>query len=111
MYFPDKFDDTEDLNFASNLQRRIEAELMAMIDPAYEEEAARARKATDEYFMLIIKPKDFSNRPDGYVIQQERAFEELCCVLEDNGSTNSRHLTVFEFLNRAAYVERKYKPK
>lgn len=87
------------------------ADLEAMIDPTKEEAAAAARKLAQNYFGEIHKPKSFANEPSGFIIGMERSFAELCAVLEDNGTAAPQQLTVYEFLARAAYCEKKFKAK
>lgn len=111
MYYPERQDDADDNNFYVNLYRSMVADLRAMIDPSKEAEAEEIRKMARMYFNEISKPKLFANTPDGFIISMERAFEELCAVLEDNGTHNPRGLTVYEFMARAAYCERKFKHK
>lgn len=111
MYYPERDDDTDDMNFYGNLLKSCVAELGAMIDPSKEEEAAAVRKMAQQYFSEISRPRSFSNSPDGFVISMERAFEELCAVMEDNGTGSPKNLTVYEFMARAAYCEKKFKSK
>lgn len=101
----------QELTFYTNLYQKVVTELEAMIDPTKEPAAQTAREIADAYFATVNKPLVFQSTSGGYIIEQENSFEELCAVLEDNGTANPKGLTTYEFLARAAYCERKFKNK
>lgn len=109
LYFPERFAETEELEFYYNLQKRIEADVEAMKDPSKEAEAEIIRRATDEYFAIINKPKNYANTKDSYIVALENHFEELVCVLEDNGCVGAKNLSTFDFFKRSEYCQRKFK--
>lgn len=99
------------MNYYLNLHKRVEADLKSLIDPAYAAEAAAIKKTSDEFFSSFNKPKIFTNNADGFIIQQETAFEQLCAVLEDNGTQGPKRLSTYEFMARTIYCEKKFKAK
>ena len=107
--FPEKFSEAEELSFYYTIQKQLDADLEALIDPTKENEAAAARNDALQYMALVTKPKSFLNSPNSYLIAQDKSFEALCCIMEDNGTVNAKALTTYEFFNRSEYCEKKYK--
>lgn len=110
IYFPERYssDAGEELQYYSNLKRRIVAELELIVDNENESQKRQYQSAMN-YFANIAKPKVFSSSINNILIQQEKQFEDLVCVLEDNGTHNAKELTVFELMKRVEFIERKYK--
>lgn len=111
LYFPQKFDNSTKNNYYANLRMKIEIDIQALIDPSSKERNKQKVKEINEFFNKSNKPKCFDRTADNFVIYQEQSFEELVCVMEDNGTVNAKKLTTFEFFKRAEYCEIKYRPK
>lgn len=110
LYFPEKFasDSAQELNYYSNVKRKILSELNLLLEPDKEVHKKELQRAYD-FFTSIIRPKIFTSSPQNYLITQEKQFEELICVLEDNGTMNAKGLTVLEFMKRTEFIEKKFK--
>jgi hypothetical protein len=56
-----------------------------------------------------MSPKNFDNTsPDYHIKKIEKGFEEVCASLEDNGVSNPKRLTVFEFYSRIEFYKKKH---
>jgi hypothetical protein len=110
IYFPEKFanDTANDLNYYSNIKRKMLAELQLLLEPESQTHQKQLQQAYD-YFTSLMKPKIFTSSPSNYLVVQEKQFEELVCVLEDNGTMNAKSLTVLEFMKRTEFIEKKFK--
>lgn len=110
MYFPKKFSSVTEIDFYVNMKQKLISELSLIIDPENVKAQVILKKAR-EYFANQVKPRIFVQHPDNYIVYLESTFEDLVCVLEDNGTTNAKRLTVFEFMKRTEFIENKFDTK
>ena len=110
IYFTERYssETAEELQYYSNLKRRLISSLELIVDENNEGQKRQYQNAMN-YFANIAKPKVFSASVDNILIQMEKQFEDLVCVLEDNGTHNAKELTVFELMKRTEFIEKKYK--
>jgi len=61
----------------------------------------------NKYFIELYKPKRFRpGHPDNAIIALELYYEELCSLLENNGTPGPKNLTLFEFYARLNYLKK-----
>lgn len=106
VYFPAWFSES-DLNYLEKLKKyllaRINFELTS--DPKYMAEIIKC----SDYFLESNKPKNFNPYQENDIIRMEQEFESMCTALEENGITNAKDMTVYEFYSRVKYFEKKSK--
>ena len=110
LQFPERFGDEHELEFFSRLKQMIELDLGDIIDPAQAARNVNAHKSIADYFHLLTLPRIFTpNSKHNHVVAMDNTFEDVCCVMEDNGVARAKAFTVFEFFSRINFYERKFK--
>ena len=95
-------------NYFDNLLSRTQIVLKKIlgIDVAKMDE-----ERVEGYFEIAMKPKYLIQNKMNEVISMEKSFEATCAVLEDNGISNPKRLTIFEFFSKVEFLETKFKTK
>jgi hypothetical protein len=61
---------------------------------------------------MMQAPKCFDPGSDQNVlIQADASFEDVCTVMQENGVTEPKKLTEYEFYAKLKYYEKRFKPK
>jgi DNA polymerase I-like protein with 3'-5' exonuclease and polymerase domains len=67
-------------------------------------------EAVNAYFLEEQKPMKLSpHERDNVLITSEMQFAEILAMMEDNGVTNAKGLSEFDFYNRLKFLEKKFK--
>lgn len=117
MFFPKFYTEVEDLQYYSKRKQEllVRAEkILQQIENESEEYDDEIKRILDEiavWFIDMNKPKDFDvDSPENCVIKLESNFEQLCSMIESNGST-TKDLTLLEFYSRLEYIRKSNKPE
>lgn len=86
------------------------AALIADSESNEEEKDNQQKKVQDiEDFLLAFNPPDLFRGSGRVLIQVDKAFENLCTVLEEAGINAPKKLSVYEFYSKVEYFEKKNK--
>lgn len=62
-----------------------------------------------EFFLSQQTPVVFSPyQKDNAIMEGERSFEAICITLSENGMSNPKKMTEFEFYSSIVYFQKKY---
>lgn len=54
-------------------------------------------------------PSNYNGQdPENILNRQDKSFERVCISMEDNGVSNPKNLTEYEFYSRISYLEEKF---
>jgi len=63
-----------------------------------------------DYFVDLKKPYSFDpHDPDNILLKVDTSFQETTNVMEDNGQTNVRDLSEFEYFHKIKFLQKKFK--
>jgi hypothetical protein len=72
------------------------------------EEDPELQNTVESYLSTLNKVNIMApSNPDNMVYRNEREFEATCFTLEENGISNAKYLTEFEWWNRILYLKKK----
>jgi len=110
LFFPEKYDNLNELLYFQQLKRKVEIQLKRIIQQ--KPELYEAQLITvEKYFLSLETPKELRAIKGNVMIEHINYFELLCTLLEENGISKPKELTVFEFMSRVNYIELKFKKK
>ena len=107
LFFPNKYSQVNDLLYFQQLKTKIEIQLNRLIkrNPAlYEAQMLTVEK----YFLQLDYPKEMRAIKGNAIVEQLNYFELLCTLLEENGISKPKELTLFEFMSKINYLEEKF---
>jgi hypothetical protein len=106
LYFPEIHRD--DLTYLEKLRKYILVKAKLAYDPSDQDE--RELEELERYFLYHNTPMNFNPYDDTNIIMSnERSFEDICVVLEEQGVQEPKRLTEFEFNSKLQYFEKKFK--
>jgi len=110
LYFPKKYSNVHEMAYLTQLRSKTDILLKRVIsgNPGLESEKL---DLIERYFIQQNYPKELRAVADNVIIEQVNSFELLCTLLEENGIHKPKELTVYEFMAKIDYLEKKYQPK
>ena len=74
------------------------------------DENVKKLDAIEVYFLNEQKPMRFNPyEKDNVLMSGENSFEDVCATMQENGITDPKNLTEYEFYSRLKYLQEKYK--
>ena len=105
MYFPGRFSNGLQREYASKLKYKVLLELSEIITDKDEKE--KIEKAYRE-LMTMAKPMNFSGA-EGAEVRHIKTFEELCYLINTENSNPAKSMTTLEFFSALGLIKKKYK--
>lgn len=103
VFFPALINDPVTIDAANHILKRA-VYLMRSIYAPSEEIQAKIREA-DDHLISKIKPKVFGGR-DGLEVKTLKWFPEICTLLQQNGISQPKRMTVLEFYQTVETIEK-----
>lgn len=107
LYFPHFYTDSDDITFYQKIKQRIM--LTADLIESGEEPDEIVKKLHDisRFFADLRKPNNFrTDEHDNCTVVLESNFESLCSMIEANGHTDAKNMTLIEFYSRLEFMRK-----
>lgn len=110
LYFPERYNSLERLEYLNRLKRRDELILDAIIKGDLNANNAELEKIISEFTRTYIVKIFNSNNPKSALIEMDNAFEDVCFVLESHGIQRPKDLPIYEFQRKLELIKLHSKP-
>lgn len=107
--FPELFNDRALIEYYARWVRRTLCLIGTVLRNENHEQEIRE---ISEWMLMHATPGNYDSRdPGNEESSQERSFENLCVLMQDNGVGNPKGETVYAFYTRIQYLNKKFKTK
>ena len=63
------------------------------------------------YFTGLMKPRILADVKENENVLTDNAFQQMRSLLEENGQNISVDITLYEFINKCLFIEKRYEQK